>query len=236
VLSAADRVAIRQLASDLPTLWHAPTTTVIERKEIIWQLVQRVVVRVQGQSERVLVTIEWVGGAQTRGIVVRPVQRFSQLSYYPTLCQVVLEGAAAGVSCTTLAQHLNQAGYRPPKRCARFTGPIVQDLLRHLQGRTRQAGAVLPDGPGPGEWYLADLARTIGMPPVTLYHWLRRGGVTGRQEGQAPGRWIIWAESAEVARLRELHARPAGYHTRGRWAEGSAAVPPDAQGTDRDAE
>jgi DNA invertase Pin-like site-specific DNA recombinase len=236
VLSAADRVAIRQLASDLPALWHAPTTTAAERKEIIRQLVQRVVVSVQGQSERVLVTIEWVGGAQTRGIVVRPVQRFSQLSYYPTLCQLVLEGAAAGVSCTTLARHLNQAGYRPPKRCARFTGPIVQDLLRQVQGRARQARAVPSDGPGPGEWYLVDLARTIGMPPVTLYHWLRRGWVSGRQEGQPPGRWIIWAERAELARLRELHARPAGYHARGRWAEGSGGTAANPPGTDQDAE
>ena len=135
-----------------------------------------------------------------------------------------MEGwAAAGVPCAEMARRLDAAGYRPPKRCARFTGPIVQDLLRQLQRRGRQAPAPQPDGPGPEEWYAADLARAIGMPPVTLYHWLRRGWVAGRQEARPPRRWIIRAGGAELARLRALHLRPAGEAARGRWAD---AQPP----------
>jgi hypothetical protein len=34
-LSAAERAAIAQLTHNLPALWHAPTTTLAERKEII---------------------------------------------------------------------------------------------------------------------------------------------------------------------------------------------------------
>jgi hypothetical protein len=71
------------------------------------------------------------------------------------------------------------------------------------------------------------------MPPVTLDHWLRRGGVRGRQAGHAPGRWTGGAESAEVARLRARHARPAGYPARGRWAADTAGGPSDPHGTDR---
>jgi DNA invertase Pin-like site-specific DNA recombinase len=235
-ISADEVELIRQLATNIPALWQAATTTAADRKEIIRQVVQRVVVRVQGESEQVQVTIEWVGGTQTSGTLVRPVARFSQLSYYPTLCQLVQDWAAAGETCAAMAQRLNQAGYRPPKRCERFTGPIVQELLRQLHGQARQTRPAPPDGPGPTEWYLADLARTIGMPPVTLYHWLQRGWVIGRQEHQAPWRWIIQADASEVAHLRDVHLRPNGYYTRGRWAAAPGAMTSDPQGTAQGAE
>jgi hypothetical protein len=131
------------------------------------------------------------------------------------------------MTCEAIAAQLNQAGYQPPKRCERFTGPIVQNLLQQVQGRARQGWPVQADGPGATEQYLTDLARAIGMPPVTLYHWLRRGWVTGRQEQQAPWRWIIQADANEVARLLELHQRPNGYYTRGRWAEAASLVTTD---------
>ena len=218
-LSDGERVAIRQLAADIPALWHAPTTTLAERKEIIRQVVQRVEAAVQGDSERVGVTITGAGGLQTAGEMVRPVARFSQRSYYAALRGQVEQWAAAGLSTTARAQRLNAAGYRPPKRCAPFTGPIVQDLLRQLQGRERRRHPPRSDGPGSHEWWLADRARSLGMPPGTLDRWLRRGWLTTRQEQQPPHRWIVWADEAEVARLRALHQRPAGYATRRRWVD-----------------
>jgi hypothetical protein len=218
-LSAEERAAIRQLAADIPALWQAPTTTAAERKEIVRHVVQCVVVAVQGESERVAVTIEWAGGTQTTGTIVRPVARFSQLSYYAPLRAQVERWAEAGVSTAEMARRLNAAGYRPPKRCARFTGPIVQDLLRQVRRRATRAQPPHPDSRAGDEWWLGDLARALGMPPVTLYHWLRRGWLTARQEQHPPRRWIVWADASEVARLRALYQRPAGYAARRRWVE-----------------
>lgn len=83
VLTAAERDAIRHLAADIPALWDAPTTTAADRKEIIRQIVDRVVVDAQGPSERVRVRIDWVGGGQTEGVVTRSLARLASLSYYP---------------------------------------------------------------------------------------------------------------------------------------------------------
>ena len=226
-LSDGERVAIRQLAADIPALWHAPTTTLAERKELIRQVVQRVEATVQGDSERVGVAITWAGGLQTAGEMVRemvrPVARFSQLSYYAALRDQVEQWAAAGLATTEMAQRLNAAGYRPPKRGAQFTAPIVQDLLRQLQRRERRRHPPRSDGPGIHEWWLADRARSIGMPPVTLDRWLRRGWLTARQGQRPPHRWIVWADEVEVARLQALHQRPAGYATRQRWVDEEGA-------------
>lgn len=53
VLTTDERATIRRLATDIPTLWHASTTTATDRQAIIRQLVERVVVTAQGESERV---------------------------------------------------------------------------------------------------------------------------------------------------------------------------------------
>jgi hypothetical protein len=74
-LSAAERTAMAQLAHNLPALWHAPTTTMAERQEIVRQISHRVMVAGEGTSERLQITIAWVGGGTTGGMITRPISR-----------------------------------------------------------------------------------------------------------------------------------------------------------------
>ncbi len=217
VLTGAERAAIRQLATNIPALWHAPTTTMAERKELVRQVVERVVVAVQGESERVRVRIDWVGGAQTEGEMVRPVARLEQLSYYPQLCERVRELAAEGLSAGAIAERLNADGYRPPKRRAHFDPQGVLDLLQSLGAGTKRSRRTSSPDLAEHEWGLRELAQAIGMPHVTLYNWLHRGWVTARREEQAPHRWIIWADDAEVDRLRQRHQRALDEEAHHRW-------------------
>ncbi len=180
-------------------------------------MVQRVVVAVQGESERVQVTIEWVGGAQTTGEIVRPVARLDQLSYYPHLCARVRQLAAEGLPAAAIAERLNADGYRPPKRRERFGAQGVQELLQRLGVRTKQNQVRRLSGLGPQEWGLRELAQELGMPHVTLYNWIGRGWVTARRE-PTTGRWIVWADEAEIARLQAHHRRSLSDDTRRRWA------------------
>ena len=52
------------------------------------QVVERVVVENEGKSERLHVSIEWVGGSETKGVVIRPVSKMEYLSYYPGCASV----------------------------------------------------------------------------------------------------------------------------------------------------
>ena len=97
-LSAAERENIRRLAKDIPALWHSPSTTTAERKEIVRQIVERVVVENEGKSERLRVSIEWVGGSETKGVVIRPVSKMEYLSYYPRMCERVSDLVGQGLS------------------------------------------------------------------------------------------------------------------------------------------
>jgi len=224
VLTAAECEAIRQLAANIPALWAAPTTTDADRKEIIRQVVQRVVVEAQGESEQVGVTIEWVGGTSTQGVLTRPVARLAQLSYYPQLCERLRALASEGLSAVQIAERVNAEGYRPPKRRERFGAQGIRDLLRGLGLRERQSRSKRRDGLEAHEWWLPELAREIPMPPVTLYHWIKRGWVRARMQEDSR-RWVLWADGAEVERLRQCHQRPNGYYTRRLWVEEPGNLP-----------
>jgi hypothetical protein len=225
VLTVAEREAIRQLADDLPALWHAPTTTIAERKELLRPLIDRIVVEVAGESERVQVTIVWAGGMQTHGVVLRPVARLAQLSTYAALCDRVRTLAGEGLRPAAIAERLNAEGFRPPKRRERFGWQGIADLLRQLGLDTPQSRSRSRTGLGPDEWWLPALARAIPMPDITLYTWVQRGWVQAHQQSHAPRRWIVWADAAEVARLRALHQRPTAEDARRRWA--AIPVAPD---------
>jgi len=227
--SVAEQDAVRRLAADLPALWDASTTTAAERKELIRQVVEQVVVGVEGVSERLHVTITWVGGWQTQAVVIRPVAHLTQLSYYAHLCARLRALAAQRLSAAAIAARLNEEGVRPPKRRDHFGEQGVRDLLERLGVGQRAAvstgrvsrGTTL----GRHEWWLSDLARAVDMPHVTLFTWIRRGWVQARQQ-EVPNatqrRWILWADEAELARLRAHHQRPAGEDARRRWAPETA--------------
>ena len=220
VLTATERAAIRQLAANIPSLWHAPTTTMAERKEIVRQVVERVVVTVQGESERVQVSIDWVGGGRTEAEIVRPVARLEQLSYYPQLCDRARQLAFEGRSAGAIAARLNAEGFRPPKRREHFGPQGVLDLLQSLGTCTKRSRRTQSPALAEHEWGLRELAQAIGMPHVTLYNWLYRGWVRARREEQSPHRWILWADEAELARLRQRHQRSLGDEAHRHWSAG----------------
>ena len=78
LLSEAERETIRRLAIDIRALWTAASTSDGDRKEILRQLVEQVIVDVQGSSEQVKVRLEWIGGGSTEGVVIRPIGKLSE--------------------------------------------------------------------------------------------------------------------------------------------------------------
>ncbi len=218
-LSAAELAAIRALAGDIPALWTAPTTTIADRKRLIRAVIESVQVTADGATERVQATVTWAGGHQTHAGLTRPVARIGQLSYYPALTERIRALAGQGLGSAAIAAQLAAEGFRTPRLHDRFHDGEIQQLIRRLGLRPGLDHDHRTDhgSLGPGQWWLATLAREIGMPAATLFGWLKRGWVTGRQDTRPPYRWIITADSAEVQRLRALHQLPAGYHNRRRW-------------------
>lgn len=211
-LNQEQREELRALASDIPALWDAQTTTNEDRQKIVRLLVERVVVSVAGESEQTQVEIVWVGGQASRHELVRPVRRYEQMSGYGKLMERIEELRREGRSLAEVAARLNEEGFRPPKRRATYNSAMVAGLLGR-KGRTgRRPKAVSAAGVlKEGEWLLTDLARKVGMPAITLNRWVRVGWVTARKLDVPGGHWAIWADEEELQRLSRLRAHKRGW-------------------------
>ena len=207
-LSALEREAIRRLASDIPALWAASSTTAADRQGIIRQLVERIVVTVQGETERVDVVVHWIGGHGTETTLIRPVARLEQLSYYTQLLARVAALHAQGFNGPAIAKSLNSEGWRPAKRRETFNAPMVRGLLARLNLGVH---VMIKAQRTPEEWTVPELARNLAMPQPTLYAWLYKGWLKARKETTSQQNvWLVQADEAEIARLKSLIV---GFHT-----------------------
>lgn len=222
-LSEAEQEAIRRLATDIPAIWAAPTTTEADRKEIIRQVIERVIVEVQGSSEQVHVRIEWIGGSHTEGIVIRPIGTLSELSTYAQLCQQVQELTEAGWAAASIAHALNEAGFRPARSPAGFRAETISQLQRQLGVKAPRPRVRHHEGFLPHEWWPTELARQLPIPRGTLLHWIRQGVVRARQLDEPLHRWVVWADGTEQERLRAYHQRAIGDEFRHRWTDAPLA-------------
>lgn len=204
-LSGAEREAILRLAADVPALWRAASTTAADRQAIIRQLVERVIVTVQGESEKVDVQIHWFGGHGTATTVVRPVARLDQLSYFGPLLARVAELHNDKYNSGCIAECLNDEGWRPPKRRDTFNASMVNALLQR-QGLDTGSGRVWSDFKRRGrELTLSELALELDMPLPTVYRWLQKGHLQARRDGTGSRPiWLVKATKAEIERLRRL--------------------------------
>jgi hypothetical protein len=124
VLTTEERDAIRELAADIPAWWNAPTTTAMDRKDILRQVRERVEVETRGQTEPVRIRITWAGGGQTEHGLVRPLARDQDRSDDADWCARVRDLTDAGWSLDAMASQLGQEGY-PPLRRTRAPGAGV---------------------------------------------------------------------------------------------------------------
>lgn len=201
-LSAQERATIQALASDIPTLWQSRGTTNADRKQIIRLLVERVVVQVRCDSERVEATIHWKGGFQSQHAFTRPVGTYGQLQDFERLLERVVQLREDGRTAGQIAKTLNEEGFHPPKKChGAFTTAIVHRLLlrRGLIGNERRHAVLL----GENEWWLTDLAREVGMSPLKLRDWAKHGWLHSRRT-PIQKYWVLWADRQELKRLKTL--------------------------------
>jgi hypothetical protein len=204
-LSTAEREQIRGLANAIPELWHAESTTPADRQRIVRFLIERIVIDVQGKSERVAITIHWAGGFTSNHELVRAVQRYDQMADYPRLHTRIQELRTQGLSMAQVAACLNQEGFRPPKRAKHFsTGMIAGFLAKAGRSGPRPRALIAGDLLRQGEWLLTDLARKLNMPPATLHRWRKVDWVRARKLPVPGGHWAIWADDEELERMTRL--------------------------------
>jgi hypothetical protein len=201
-LTAKEKGRIAALATDIPGLWEAAGTSVVDRKEIIRCLIERVEAHVQGKSEVVDVTLHWAGGSVSRHQIRRSIAGYRQFRDFDRLVARLRELRQAGRPAAQIAERLNAEGFHPVQAGRLFDKVMVRQLLSRWQlSRGRNEEVEL----GPDEWWLSDLARRLGTSRGKLRWWVHHGWVHCRR---SPLRdyCILWADAEELQRLDKLRA------------------------------
>jgi len=211
-LGEAVRTAIQTMARDLPALWRAPGTTNADRQAVVRQCVDGVVVTLIGNTEQVEMDVQWSGGARTAITLIRPVGSLAQLSYYPALLQRATELRAAGETITVIADRLTEDGWRPVQGTGTWTANKARRLLAHAETSSeRPPRRRISDGipRQTHEWTPRELADQLEMTRDSLNNWIQKRAVRGRKVTyHGRSLWLVWADEAELARLREKRDFP----------------------------
>jgi hypothetical protein len=205
-LSDEECDTIRSLAHNLPALWNASTTLPSDRQRIIRLLVEQVEINVQGNTDRVDVSLHWSGGFSSHHELIRPVSGYEQMADYDRLVMRIEELRQEGRTFADIAEHLNREGFRPAQQAEKFHKDIVSRIFRKLRRQRPTAREIAKqDQLGEDEWFALNLAEKLQMPKNTLLEWVRRGWVhVVRQLPGYRGRKICWADAEEIDRLLRL--------------------------------
>ena len=217
ILTAEERETIRSLAADIPALWASSATTNSDRKEILRQVLDCIVVEVVGRTEKVRLRIEWAGGTHTEHEVRRNVVRTEDLSYWPQLVERLREMVAQGLVVEQIVETLAAEGWRTSTGADRFRPAHLQLLLKRLGLRLRHRMDFDPSVLAPDEWWMTTLARELGVCRVTIFHWIHDGWVRARRS--MDGRWVVHADEETLSRLRIYRGAPHGRHARRRYLQ-----------------
>jgi hypothetical protein len=168
------------LAEDLPTVWHAPTTTHADRKQIVRLLIKEVILD-QGRAKgKVWFQINWQTGAVSEHWLIRRVQAYAEYAHLDALQQRIREMAAEGKLDDEIAATLNTEGFRTAHGYL-FTSKLLWMLRHEWKIPTAKATGENPLRWEDGSFSVEGAAVALGVHMSTIHHWLKCGRLQGEQ-------------------------------------------------------
>ena len=197
-LDEAEQHTVRRLAGDLPALWHAATTTDVDRKRLLRLVVHEVVLTVDAKERCAEVVVLWNGGATTRHEV-----RCPPLGWHcrtePELIRHLAELARHDPD-HRIAARLNAEGLRTrtgkPWTYARVFSMRKQHGIATACPLSTRDAAPRADGLIPAK----AAAQRLGVSPSLIHVWVGHGVLDYDQHRSSSKVWVRLSED-DLARL-----------------------------------
>jgi DNA invertase Pin-like site-specific DNA recombinase len=203
-LSADERCHLLALGIDLLKIWHSPTTSPRDKKELLRTVLEEVIITVDKDQYRTHLTLRWRGGALTEIDRDLPRRRATVRTDEDTIALV--RRLAAHYPDAIIAGILN----RQERRTAyghRFTANLVGNLRRHWNIPRFERPDTSPDGE---LLTIKQIATALDVAASTVHRWLSDGIIAGEQ--LTPGApWRI--RLTDDLRARVAEEAPDGYLT-----------------------
>ena len=214
VITAEDRREILTLAKDLPKVWHAPSTTNADRKQLVRLVIKDVILNQRREPGKIWFQINWQTGASSEHWLTRGVTAYRDHAHLEQLQSRVLELNRQQKQDSEIATILNREGYRTTRGEA-FSSQAVWHM-RHLweiPAAEDQKKRLNPRRWSDGTYSVQGVAAEVGVEVSTVYVWLVQGRLEGHQTGKGMP-WKISLSEEQIEMLRE----GGGVNSRRRWA------------------
>jgi len=195
------RADLEALATDLPRLWHASTTSAKDRKRLLRTVVRDVTLLSEPAGRQVRVGIRWRSGASEEVVVCRPVPAPVSRRTAPGAIELVRR--LSDHSDEDLAAELNAAGFKTGTKRAFDIAAVRWVRFAHQ----------IPSAPrrAPGELTVTAVAARLGTSDSAIYYWIEQGQLSARRDHG--GRlYVPFPSSVEEAcrqRMRaSVHMKP----------------------------
>jgi DNA invertase Pin-like site-specific DNA recombinase len=198
-----DRTALESLVTDLPRLWHAPTTSAKDRKRLLRTLIADVTLLPEPDREHARIGIRWHTGSSDEITIARPLPP-GPAKRTPTPATELIVRLGPTTSNGDLVDLLNAAGHTTGFG-RRFDIDAVQ-WVRHVHH------VPVPKPQHAGELTVAEAASRLRISADVLYGWIKTGKLDVRRTPS--GRICIpWNDHVETVCRRRIvksvHLKPA---------------------------
>jgi len=176
LLSPEERSRLLSLGPDLTSVWHAPTTTARDRKELLQALVEEVIIKIERDEAAAHLTLRWKGGALNEIDLALPRSRPATIRTDEDTIALVRR-LALHYPDSVIAGILNRQG-RTTAYGHRFEAGRVGNLRRHwnipcFEPRADAAHSELLT--------IKRAAIALGVAPSTIHRGLNDGIIAGEQ-------------------------------------------------------
>jgi DNA invertase Pin-like site-specific DNA recombinase len=204
------RAELEKLATDLPTLWHASTTSNKDRKRLLRTLIADITLLPETNPTQARIGIHWHTGASDELLTDRPLPP-GPAKRSPSPAIELVRQLGPTTDTRDMADKLNAAGLttghgRP------FDTSSVQ-WIRHAYR------IPAPTAYAHGEISVADAAGRLGCSIGVVYDWIETGKLAARR-GAGNRLCIPWTEQVEIDCRHRItnsgHLNPAARRTKPR--------------------
>lgn len=197
-LAEADRQAVRDLATDLPALWSASTTTTADRKRLLRLVVQEVTLKADPEKRSASFTVMWSGGTTTTHQVTCPPMGWHCVTDANLIARI--RELATAYPDHQIAELLNVEDVRTRTGKEWTYGRVFSIRKQHHIPTSCPLDPVASTPRGDGLVSVKTAAQMLNISPALVHLWSKMGILVYDQRVSASKRWVCVTE-ADVHRL-----------------------------------
>ncbi len=204
-LTGEDRERVRALARDLPSVWHASTTSPADRKAMLRIAIEAITIRpVEVPQRSTHIQVQWASGA----IDELWIPRIRTHRASDEAIARIRELAAQGLEDKRMTEILNEEQFTTGLGRRWSVSAVKRMRLNHTTiRRPPNAGnrQPLPDRHPDGRYSVRGAMKRFGVNEDKVRHWIKRGMVKGNREAFAwcSGAWWLTIDETTAKRLKE---------------------------------